>query len=68
MTANNSTNNHDVFFFVSYFIIVYHNHHQSTIAMPRTREEKIFCITAYLETKSLKTVQGKFCRKFNFNN
>ena len=33
-----------------------------------TREEKIFCITTYLETKSFKTVWGKFHRKFNFNN
>ena len=33
-----------------------------------TREEKIFCVTTYLETKSFKTVQAKFCRKFNFNN
>ena len=36
--------------------------------MPWTREEKIFCVTTYLETKLSKTVQAKFCRKFNFNN
>ena len=35
--------------------------------MPWTREEKIFCVT-YLETKSFKTVQANFHRKFNFNN
>ena len=35
--------------------------------MPWTREGKIFCITD-LETKSFKTVQAKFCRKFIFNN
>ena len=31
-----------------------------------TDEEKIFCVT-YLESKSYKTVQAKFRRKFNFN-
>ena len=25
------------------------------------------CVTTYLETKSFKTVQAKFRRKFNFN-
>ena len=33
--------------------------------MPWTREEKLFYITTYLETKSFKTVQAKFYRKFN---
>ena len=36
--------------------------------MPWTKEEKIFCVTIYLATKSFKTVQAKFRRKFNFNN
>ena len=36
--------------------------------MPSTREEKIFCPTTYLKTKSFKTVQAIFPRKFNFNN
>ena len=36
--------------------------------MPGIREEKIFCISTYLEIKPYKTVQAKFCRKFNFNN
>uniref|UniRef100_UPI00358E2E41 uncharacterized protein n=1 Tax=Myxine glutinosa TaxID=7769 RepID=UPI00358E2E41 len=36
--------------------------------MPWTKEEKLFCVTTYLETKSFKTVQAKFRRKFNFNN
>ena len=36
--------------------------------MPWTREDKIVCVTTYLETKSFKTVQGNFRRKFNFNN
>ena len=35
--------------------------------MPGTIEEKIFCITTYLETKSFKIVQAKFCSKFNLN-
>ena len=30
-------------------------------------EEKIFCVTTYIETKSYKTVQARFRRKFNFN-
>ena len=33
--------------------------------MPWTKEEKIFCVTTYLETKSFKTVQAKFHREFN---
>ena len=32
------------------------------------QEEKILCATAYLKTKSLKTVQAEFSSKFNFNN
>ena len=31
-------------------------------------EEKTFCVTLYLETKSLKTVQVRYHRRFNFNN
>ena len=31
-------------------------------------EEKKFGLALYLDTKSLKTVQAKFCRKFSFNN
>ena len=34
--------------------------------MTFTDEEKIFCVT-YLESKSHKTVQAKFGRKFSFN-
>lgn len=36
--------------------------------MPWTMEEKGFCDITYLETKSLKTVQTKFCSKLNFHN
>ena len=36
--------------------------------MPWTKEEKIFCVTTYLETKSFKTVEAKYRRKFNLNN
>ena len=36
--------------------------------MPGTREDQIFCITAYLEPKSFKTVLAKSRRKFNLNN
>ena len=31
-------------------------------------EEKTFCVTLYLEMKSLKTVQARYHRRFNFNN
>ena len=31
-------------------------------------EEKTFCVTLYLETKSLKTAQPRYRRRFNFNN
>ena len=34
--------------------------------MPWTTEEKIFCVASYLKKKSFKTVQVKFCTKFNF--
>lgn len=36
--------------------------------MSWTKEERIFCVTSYLERKSFKTVQAKYHRKFNFNN
>ena len=36
--------------------------------MPWTREEKIFCVTTYLESKSFKIAQAKSHRKFNFHN
>ena len=55
VTANNSTNN-NVFFYISDY--------KNSI----TREEEIFCVTTYLETKSFKTEQPKFHRRFNFNN
>ena len=55
VTANNSTNNNVVFFFVSDLKTVYYNNYQSSTTMPWTREEKIFCFSIYLETKSLKT-------------
>ena len=35
-----------------------------TIKQRNQGKEKIFCVT-YLETKSLKTAQAKFCRNFN---
>ena len=50
VTANNSANN-VVFFFISDLKIVYNNNYQSLITMPLIREEKIFCVTSYLETK-----------------
>ena len=30
-------------------------------------EEKIFCVTIYIETKSCKVVQTRFRKQFNFN-
>ena len=36
--------------------------------MAWSTEEKTFCVTLYLEMKSLKTVQVRYCRRFNFNN
>ena len=35
--------------------------------MTFTDEEKIFCLTLYLESKWYKSVQAKFRRKFSFN-
>ena len=34
--------------------------------MTFTDEEKIFCVTLYLESKSYKTVEAKFRWKFSF--
>ena len=68
VTANNSTHSNFVSFFVSDFKIVYYNNCQSSITMPWTREEKIFCVITYLETKSFKTGQVIFRRKFNLTN
>ena len=50
------------------FKIIYDENYQSSITLPGTREENIFCITTYLETNSFKTVQSTFLRMFNFNN
>ena len=36
--------------------------------MPWTREEKVLCVTSYLETKSFSTVQAKFRKNIIFNN
>ena len=57
-----------MFFFVSDLKIANYNNYQSSITMLWTGEENIFCITTYLETKSFRTVQAKFRRKFNYNN
>ena len=48
VTASDSTYNNIVLFFVSDLKIEYYNN--SSITIPWTREEKIFCVT-YLETK-----------------
>ena len=64
MTVNNSTNN-NVFFFVSNLKMVHYKNYKSSIKMPWKREEKMFCVTTYLETKSFKTVQAKFRNEFN---
>ena len=36
--------------------------------MAWSMEEKTFCVTLYLKTKSLKTVQARYRKRFNFNN
>ena len=36
--------------------------------MARSLEKKTFCVTLYLEKKSLKTVQARYRRRFDFNN
>ena len=41
---------------------------ESSLPIPWTREEKIFCVTTYLEAKSFKTVLAKFCWMFHFTN
>ena len=56
VTANNSTNNNVEFFLVSDLKIVYYKTYQSSIKLPWTKEERIFLVTTYLETKSFKTV------------
>ena len=49
VTANTSTNNNFVFFFVSDLKIVYDNHNESSITVPRTRDEKYFASPLGLE-------------------
>ena len=56
VTANNSTTNNAVSFFVSDLETVYYNNYQSLISMPSPGEEKIICITTYLDMKSFQTV------------
>ena len=35
--------------------------------MPRSMEQKVFCVKTYYETKSFRIVQARFRRKFSFN-
>ena len=58
-TANNSTK------IMCFFGFRFENSIQLILDHKRG---KIFCVTSYLKTISFKTVQAKFCRKFNFNN
>ena len=67
VNAYNSTNNNVVFFFALDLKILFYNNYQSSITMSWAREEKTFYVTTYLETKSFKPVQVKFCRNFNLN-
>ena len=56
VTTNNSINDNVIFCFVSDLKLVYYSNYYSLITMPWTREEKIFWVTTYLETKSFKTL------------
>ena len=61
--VNYSTNNNVVFFFVSDLKIVYYNNYQFSISIPLTREERIFCVTTYLETKIIQNCASKILQK-----
>ena len=67
LKANNSTSINDIILCFSGLIenrITFHLIKEMVWSI----EERTFCVTLYLETKSLKTVQVRYCRSFNFNN
>ena len=67
LEVNNSTNINDIILCFSGLIenrITFHLIKE----MVWSTEERTFCVTLYLETKSLKTVQMRYCRSFNFIN
>ena len=67
LEVNNSTNINDIILCFSGLIenrITFHLFKEMVWSI----EERTFCVILYLETKSLKTVQVRYCRSFNFNN
>ena len=67
MEVNNSANVNDIILCFSGLIenrIKFHLIKEMVWSI----ERKAFCLTLYLETKSLKTVQVRYRRRFNFNN
>ena len=67
LKANNSTSINDIILCFSGLIenrITFHLIKEMVWSI----EERTFCVTLYLEAKSLKTVQVRYCRSFNFNN
>ena len=67
LKANNSTSINDIILCFSGLIenrITFHLIKEMVWSI----ERKAFCLTLCLETKSLKTVQARYRRRFNFNN
>ena len=67
LEVNNSSNINDIILCFSGLIenrITFHLIKEMVWSI----EERTFCVTLYLEAKSLKTVQVRYCRSFNFNN
>ena len=65
--VNNSANINDIILWFSGLIenrITFHLIKE----MARSLDKKTFCVILYLEKKSLKTVQARYLRRFNFNN
>ena len=52
----------------SFFFQIWKYYTITTVNPWSQERKKIFCDTTYLEKKSFRTVQGTFCRKFDFYN
>ena len=67
--VNSSTNINDILYFSGLIDnrITFQNHSRPE-GDGMANGRKTICVTLYLETKSLKTVQAKYCKRFDFSN
>ena len=69
LEVNSSTNINDILYFSGLIDnrITFQNHSRPE-GDGMANGRKTICVTLYLETKSLKTVLAKYCKRFDFSN